>query len=125
LRQNKVLESERLLNFATILGLQEADVEDVFSPALYAEVIDKAFNLFAANQATAQSLSNADQNSIRLVKKAEAYFAVLPPGAPEFNHFTPAEWLFRSPGVLDQNTPEVNETLDRAEKVITALNKLL
>jgi len=125
LRQNKVLESERLLNFATILGLQEADIEDVFSPALYAEVINKAFDLPAANQVTALLLSNADQNTIRLVKKAEAFFGVLPPGAPEFDHFTPAEWLFRNPGVLDQNTPEVNETLDRAEKVIAALNKLL
>src|SRR5207247_1987874 len=115
----------RLLNFATILGLQEADIEDVFSPALYAEVINKAFNLPAANQATAQSLTNADQNTTRLVKKAEPFFAVLPPGAPEFDHFTPADWLFRNSGVLDQNTPEVNETLDRAEKVITALNKLL
>ena len=29
--QNKVLESSRLLTYATILGLQEADLEDVFS----------------------------------------------------------------------------------------------
>jgi hypothetical protein len=59
------------------------------------------------------------------VKKAEAFFAVLSPDEPEFDHFTPANWLFRNPQVLDPNTPEVNETLDRAEKVITALNKLL
>jgi len=125
LRQNKVLEGERLLNFATILGLQEADIEDVFTPALYAEVINKAFNLPAANQATAQALMNADANTTRLVKKAEAFFAVLPPELPEFNHFTPAEWLFRSPQALDQDMPEVNETLVQAEKVIVALNKLL
>ena len=125
LRQNKVLESERLLNFATVLGLEEADIEDVFSPALYAEVINNAFDLPAANRATAQSLVDADKNTIRLVKKAEAFFGVLPPGAPEFDHFTPADWLFRNPGVLDQNIPEVNQTLDYAEKVITALNRLL
>jgi len=76
LRQNKVLEGERLLNFATILGLQEADIEDVFTPALYAEVINKAFNLPAANQATAQALMNADANTTRLVKKAEAFFGI-------------------------------------------------
>ena len=29
------------------------------------------------------------------LKKAEAYFRVLPPEVPEFNHFTPAAWLFR------------------------------
>jgi predicted ATP-dependent endonuclease of OLD family len=125
LRRNKVLEGERLLNFATILGLQEADIEDVFTPELYAEVINKGFNLPAANQATAQSLMNADPNTTRLVKKAEALFAVLPPELPEFNHFTPAEWLFLNPKVLDADTPEVNDTLEQGEKVIVALNKLL
>jgi hypothetical protein len=125
LRQNKVLEGERLLNFATILGLQEADIEDVFTPGLYADVINKAFNLSNANQATAQSLMNADPNTTRLLKKAEAFFAVLPPELPEFDHFTPAEWLFRNPQALDQDTPDVNTTLDQAEKVIVALNMLL
>jgi predicted ATP-dependent endonuclease of OLD family len=125
LRQNKVMEGERLLTFATVLGLQEADIEDVFNAALYADVINNAFNLPAVNHATAPSLIGADPNTTRLLKKAEAFFAVLPPEQPEFDHFTPANWLFRSPQVLDPNTPEVKETLDRAEKVITALNKLL
>jgi predicted ATP-dependent endonuclease of OLD family len=125
LRQNRVLEGDRLLSFATLLSLEEADVEDVFSPALYVEVINNAFNLAGVNRATAQSLYDADQNTTRLVKKAEAFFAVLPPEAPEFNHFAPAEWLFRNPGVLDQDTPDLNSTLERAEKVIKALNKLI
>jgi hypothetical protein len=59
------------------------------------------------------------------LKKAEAFFAVLPPELPEFDHFTPAEWLFRNPGVLDADNADVKATLERAEKVIAALNKLL
>jgi energy-coupling factor transporter ATP-binding protein EcfA2 len=125
LRQNKLLEGNRMLTFATILGLQEADVEDVFAPALYAEIINSAFQLPESNQATAQSLTDANQNTTRLVKKAEAFFAVLPPGLPEFNHFTPANWLFLNPQVLDRNNADVNSTLERAEQVIIALNKLL
>ena len=122
---NKILEGGKLLTFASILGLAEADIEDVFTPALYAEVVNKAFNLPAANQATEQSLLDADKNTTRLVKKAEALFAVLPPEQPEFDHYTPALWLFLNPTVLDERTPGVDVSLDRAEKVIAALNKLL
>src|SRR2546430_8748969 len=111
--------------FETILGRKEADMKYRSNGPLSPEITNEAFNLPAANRATAQLLLDADQNTTRLVKKAEAFFAVLPPGAPEFNHFAPAGWLFFNPGVLDQKTPEVNETLDRAEKVIAALNKLL
>ncbi len=122
---NKILEGGKLLTFASILGLAEADIEDVFIPALYAEIVNKAFNLPAANQVTGQSMLDADKNTTRLVKKAEALFAVLPPEQPEFDHYTPALWLFLNPAVLDEKAPDVNATLDRAEKVIVALNKLL
>lgn len=125
LRENKVLESDRLLNFATLLGREEADVEDVFSPSLYALALNQSFGLAGTRQLDQQRLMQADQNTSRLVKKAAAYFAVLPPEAAEFNHFTPAEWLFRNPNVLAAQTDEVNETLGNAERVISALNKLL
>lgn len=125
LRENKVLESDRLLNFATLLGREEADVEDVFSPSLYALALNQSFGLAGTRQLDQQRLMQADQNTSRLVKNAAAYFAVLPPEAAEFNHFTPAEWLFRNPNVLAAQTDEVNETLGNAERVISALNKLL
>jgi predicted ATP-dependent endonuclease of OLD family len=125
LRQNKVMEGDKLLTFATLLGVDEADIEDVFSPALYAKVLNQAYNLAGANELTAQRLLDADQNTTRLVKKAAAYFSLLPPGTPEFDHFTPADWLFRHPELLEGDAPEVVETLARAEKVLAALNKLL
>jgi energy-coupling factor transporter ATP-binding protein EcfA2 len=125
LRQNKVMEGEKLLTFATVLGVDEADIENVLSPALYAKILNQAYNLVGGNELTAQKLLDADQNTTRLVKKAEAYFRLLPPGTPEFDHFTPADWLFRRPELLDGDAPEVAETLARAEKVLAALNKLL
>jgi len=125
LRRNKIMESDRLLTFASVLGLEEADIEDVFNPSLYAVILNLAFELRPSIQADAQKLIDANPNTTRLVKKAEAYFAVLRPEAPEFNHFTPAEWLFRNPNVLDGEDPTVIETLGRANLVISALNKLL
>jgi predicted ATP-dependent endonuclease of OLD family len=125
LRQNKVMESDRLLTFASILGFDEADIEDVLTPALYATILNQAFGLAGANELTAQKLIDVDAGTTRLLKKAEACFRVLPPEAPEFDHFTPADWLFQHPGLLDGDTPDVTETLQRADKVISALNGLL
>ena len=108
-----------------MVGLLRLDIEDVFSPALYASVLNKAFSLPADQQLDAKKLTDADPNTTRLVKKATAYFAVLPPDAPEFDHFTPADYLFRNPNLLDGDAPEVIATLERAERVISALNKIL
>jgi len=57
------------LTFATVLGLEEADLEDVFDPDLYAKVLNQAFNLTGTNEATGQKLLDADTNTTRLVKK--------------------------------------------------------
>jgi hypothetical protein len=111
LRQNKVMESNRLLTFATVLKTEEADVEDVFTPSLFATVLNRAFDLPAEHQLTADKLIQADATTARLLKKAEAYFRVLPPELTEFDHFTPADWLFRHPEVLDANDAEASQTL--------------
>ncbi len=125
LKQNKVLEGDRLLTFATLLVVDEADIEDVFSPGLYASILNQAFDLPLAQHLTAQTLIDADPGTTRLLKKAEAYFGVLPPEAPEFDHYTPSDWLIPNLNVLDADEKDVNETLERAEKVIAALNKIL
>ena len=124
LRQNKIMESDRLLTFASVLGLEEADLEDVFSAELYARLLNQAFDLVGQHEATGQKLLDADANTTRLVKKAEAYFRVLPPEIPGFDHFSPVDWLFRHPELLDGDAPEVAETLERAERVVAAVNKL-
>ena len=125
LKQNKVLEGGKLLTFASVLGIEEGDVEDIFSPALYATVLNEAFALSADHKVTAESLEAADLTTGRLVKKAEAYFRVLPAETQEFDHFTPSAWLFQNLGVLDSGGQSVTETLERSETVISALNKLL
>jgi hypothetical protein len=48
------------------------------------------------------------RRTTRLVKKTEAFFRVLPDTIPTFDHFTPS----------------AKKTLDRAERLFTALNAL-
>ncbi len=125
LRQNKILESSRLLTFASILGVEEADVEDVMSPTVYATILNKAFELPADHKLTAEKLLDADTTTTRLVKKAEVFFRTLPPEIPEFDHFTPAAWMFQNLKLLEKNDADIVETLARAEKIIETLNALL
>lgn len=125
LKQNKILESDRLMTVASILGLEEADIEDVFAPAVYADILNRAFGLPDGQKLSAATLSVAAPETTRLLKKAEACFRVMPPATPEFDHFTPADWLIRNPGYLDADDPDIVATLDRAEKIIEAINKVL
>jgi hypothetical protein len=125
LRQNKILENDRLLNFASILGVEEADVENVFSPELYISIVNQAYELPASHQLTLKQVQEAESGTTRLVKKVEACFRVLPADVPEFDHYRPAEWLFQHPEILDCEMQEVTDTLQRAEQVIAVLNKLL
>ena len=43
LRGSKVLKSGRLMTFADVLSLPEADIEDVFEPELYLRIVNEAW----------------------------------------------------------------------------------
>jgi hypothetical protein len=64
------------------------------------------------------------RRTTRLVKKTEAFFRVLPDTIPTFDHFTPSAWLIEHLGALSADTPAAKKTLDRAERLFTALNAL-
>ena len=100
-------------------------VHIALTPALYATILNQAFGLPIGRQATSAQLEAADLSTIRLVKKAEAFFRTLPPEVPEFDHFTPAAWLFQNLGMLESGDDDVTQTLARAETVINAVNSLL
>jgi len=127
--QNKILQSDKLLNFAVLLGLEEADIEDVFHPELFVQIVNKAFELSDGNLASVKKLNEALSTTTRLVKKAETYFNLLQAEQPLFDHFTPAMWLFQNPSLLEDKvknkTKGLDETLDSAEIIIKTLNSLL
>lgn len=125
LKRSQILDSDRILTFAALLGVEEADVEDVFMPPLFCAIVNDAYNLTGTKLLTVQKVEDADKTTTRLLKKVEAAFRVLPPDHPEFDHFRPADWLIRNPTTLDPDEKSVNETLTRAEIIFTALNKLL
>lgn len=125
LRQSNLLGSGRLMTFAEILGVEEADVEDIFTRELYLEIVNAALGLSKANLLTIEKLDTSAAGTTRLVKQTENACKLLPPNVPEFDHYTPADWLIRNPQVLDGNDARVSDTLAGAEKVLIAINSKL
>jgi hypothetical protein len=119
-----ILKAGHFLTCADFTGQAEADVEDLFAPELFVEMLNGAYKPPAANEVAIADLMAASSTS-RIVKKAEALFGLMPPSVAEFDHFGPARWLLENPSVLDAETPAVNATLDRFEAVFKAFNALL
>jgi hypothetical protein len=103
----------------------ESDIEDLFEIGLFAEIVNESYALEKKYRLTGPTLDKADASTVRLVRKAEAAFNVLPEPLPTFDHFTPSAWLIRNLAALDADTPAVKETLDRAEKLFLAVNAVI
>jgi hypothetical protein len=118
LRASKSLKAGRVLTIKKVANKPEADTEDLFEIDLFVELLNSTYALSGANTITVDSLINADLNTERFVKKAEALFNVAGPGAPTFDHFFPAQWLIANSAFLDISKPNVRLTLARAETLI-------
>lgn len=111
----QLLEQERIILATEIVEQDEADIEDFFHPEFFANLVNEAYNLEGENRLTAEKLDEADTNTARLVKKAEAYFRVLPEPIPMFSHFDPSAYLLANPALLEQESDAIATTLDRFE----------
>lgn len=124
LRASQVLKTERVLTIQTYTGKNESDIEDLFAPEVYVDILNSAYDLTDGASLDAITLIAADESTERLVKKAEAYFRVNDVGA-EFDHYKPAEWLLMNPTYLKATEPNIEATLTRAEILFKEMNSLL
>ena len=118
-------EAGRVFTISDFTLKPESDIEDLFESGLFASIVNAAYNLPGSHMLTAQKLEDADKNTVRLVKRAEAAFNLMPEPIPTFDHFTPSAWLVENLNMLDGATAEVVATLSRAEKLFSALNAVL
>ena len=115
LHKAALLKQDRVILATEIAGKDEADIEDFFDPAFFVDLVNKTYALKDDHELTVEKLEAADTNTGRLVKKAEAFFRVLPPDMPEFSHFDPSMYLLQHPRMLDGKSKPVQETLARFE----------
>ena len=124
LRKANILRAGHFYTCADFTKQAESDVEDLFEADLFVEMLNEAYDLPEENTVTKQALLAAAP-TLRIVKKAEALFRLMPSTVAEFDHFRTSRWLLENPSVLDADTPAVRETLDRFEEVFKAFNLLL
>jgi len=124
IRKSEILKSGHFFTVADFCDSREADTEDIFAPAVYAEIVNRSYNLPENHCITTEKLSN-ESSTTRLVKKVESMFNVMPNSIPEFNHYDPAMWLIQNGGILESDSEEVGQTLDTAERIFEVFNKLL
>jgi len=125
LRAMEVLKNGAVLTAAEYTGKDEADTEDIFHADLFVKLVNQAYALKGKYKLTIEKLESADKNTSRLVKKAEAYFKLLPETIPIYNHYTPSLWLMQNPSFFDGDGSDVLSTLSKAEALFEALNKLI
>ncbi len=125
LKKADILKAGHFQTIADFVDQPEADVEDIFSPALFVAMLNGGFKVPAAFSVTVASLAAADERTVRSVKQAEALFKLMPPEVVEFDHFGAARWLLSNPGILDGEAPEVLATLATAERIFKYYNELL
>ncbi len=125
LRKSKLLKDGHVLSAADYCGQAEADIEDLLGPDLYCGFVNKAFGLSGAIEVTPAKCGAIVTPAPRILKRVEDVFKVMPPGSPEFDHFSPAAWLIRNQDALAGNEPSTAAMLDRFERLFKDLNALL
>jgi predicted ATP-dependent endonuclease of OLD family len=116
----EALKEKHLLTLDGYAGQKEADIEDVLGRTFYVALVNKTYDLH--NRAVPDA-KPADAPE-RVVKEVKAHFDTLPPGYAEFNHTTPAEWLFQRE-TEGATLPGFKEALERMKKLIVDLNALM
>lgn len=114
------LGSGGIVEIGTVVGRADADIEDLFEPGFYVELINDAYQgLLAGKKLTLKELPDDP----RLVRRVERAFEARGINNGRINHFSPASTLNRNQAKL---LPKISAaTLDRAEKLFTEVNAFL
>jgi hypothetical protein len=125
LHKAALLDHERIILATEIAGKEEADIEDFFEPELFVDLVNKTYQLPKQYVLTVKKLTDADTTTERLVKKAEAYFRLLPAEIPEFSHFDPSMYLLQHPDMLLGKGEHVAKSLARFEAAFERISNFL
>ena len=115
LYQSELLQAERIILATEVAEKEEADIEDFFTEGFFATLLNETYGLKGEHKLTARKLTGAQRQTRRNVKRAEAYFRVLPDRYPEFGHYDPALYLLMHPELLEEDSAAVNKSLNKFE----------
>jgi hypothetical protein len=119
LRRSKILQDNHVLTFDTFAGKPEADIEDVIGWRNYLTLVNACYSLDGAN------ILNDPESSERVIRKVEEKFGVMPPGIPEFDHFSPADYFIKNREAIVAQMSDLDAALERFENIFKQLNAML
>lgn len=120
LREAGRLGAGGLVQIGEALDQPDADIEDLFEPGFFVELVNDAYQgLLADKKLTVKELPTDK----RLIRRVERAFEERGLNKGRINHFSPAAALSRNQGKL---VPKLSvKTLDRAEQLFVLINSLL
>ncbi|MGW5742402.1 ATP-dependent nuclease [Amycolatopsis sp. NPDC003861] len=121
LRDNNQLAKSGLVEISEFTQTGDADIEDIFDPAFYLDLVNRAY----ARELGGTTISLADINAKdpRIVRQVEQYFRNTGVAGGRFSHLKPATTLLREQTAL---APALGQaTLAKAESLFVRLNGLL
>jgi predicted ATP-dependent endonuclease of OLD family len=92
LRQNGRLASNGLVEVSEFTNTKDADIEDLFEPTFYLDLVNRAFAALLPNQITSADLNTTNP---RIVRQVEEHFRQHDITNGRFNHYKPAALLTR------------------------------
>ncbi|MEU8308955.1 AAA family ATPase [Actinomadura sp. NPDC048955] len=120
LRENGQLRRKALIEISEFTGTKDADIEDLFEPDFYLDLVNRAYTKDLPAPVTAADLNPHDP---RIVRQIETHFRTNNIAAGKFSHYKPAAVLMREQNAL---VPAISgATLARAEELFRRINDLL
>jgi hypothetical protein len=108
-----------LVTLDTFADRTEADIEDVLGREFYIALVHKAYGY-----APPAAPDRAAESGRCVTKEVAESFRTAPPGIEDYGHLAPAEYLFRC-GDEGTQLRGFQTALDRIERVVAAINKLM
>lgn len=119
LRQDGRIFNSSLVSIGDILDKTEADIEDIFTPEYYLNLVSRAYaGMLNNRKIKVQEIPRGN----RIVKRVELYFQKNNINKGRLNHYSPAAVLLRASDELPQ--PD-RETLQNAEELFKRINSIL
>lgn len=125
LHKSALLEHDRIILATEIAEKEEADIEDFFDPAFFVDLVNRTYGLKDGHELTVEKLEAADASSSRLVKKAEAYFRLLPDTVPQYSHYDPSLYLLQHAELWKGRGKHIQETLKRFEVAFERIGRFI
>lgn len=117
LYKSRLLKRQQVFTFADFVDLEEADIEDMFDPSFYVDLVNQEFG----SNLTIEQLSGANRPILRRLETWMKSNSL--PNDVHFNHYRPARYLSENVASLRKKLDA--PTLDGFQRMFDALNALL